>query len=114
MAWQDHPLARASATPSVDPRDVWAALQRGEAQLLDLRTTAERKRHGAPPGAVHASFVQALLHPAGPPAVYLCQHALRSRLTLRHGAAQVAGGFRRWCDEGLPVVQGQAPASSAE
>lgn len=103
MAWHDHPLARASASPSVDPRDVWSALERDEVELLDLRTGAERKLHGAPPGSRHVSLLKAMLHPAAAPAVYLCQHAVRSKLTLRNGAAEVAGGFARWRDEGLPV-----------
>ena|SRR5438067_583341 len=103
MPWRDHPLSRASASQSVDPRDVWAALERGEATLLDLRTKLERRQHGAPPDAVRVSLLRHTLHPAGPPAVYLCQHAVRSKLTLRNGAAEVAGGFARWRDEGLPV-----------
>jgi rhodanese-related sulfurtransferase len=103
VKWSDHPLSRASASQSVDPRDVWAAMQRGEATLLDLRTNVERSRYGTPPGAVHVSLFRHTLHPSGPPAVYLCQHAVRSKLTLRRGAAEVAGGFARWREEGLPV-----------
>ena len=103
MKWSDHPLSRASASQSVDPRDVWAALQRGEATLLDLRTEVERRRHGAPPGAKQVSLLRHTLRPSGPPAVYLCQHAVRSKLTLRNGAAEVAGGFARWREQGLPV-----------
>ena len=78
-------------------------MQRGEARLLDLRTDAERRHYGAPPGAEHVSLPRHIAAPAGPPAVYLCQHAVRSKLTLRKGAADVAGGFVAWQDAGLPV-----------
>jgi rhodanese-related sulfurtransferase len=44
-----------------------------------------------------------LLRPAGQGAIYLCQHAVRSKLTLRAGAAEVAGGFVAWQQAGLPV-----------
>ena len=51
------------------------------------------------------------MHPEGPGTVYLCQHAVRSKLTLRWGAAEVAGGFSAWRDAGLPIesVEGIAP-----
>jgi rhodanese-related sulfurtransferase len=89
---------------SLDPRDVWVSIQRGEnVRLLDLRTEFERRRHGAPPGAEAVSFRRHALKPEGPPAVYLCQHAIRSKLTLRNGAAEIRGGFEAWEREGLPV-----------
>ena len=89
---------------SLDPRDVWVAIQRGDdVRLLDLRTDVERRRNGAPPGAVPASLFRHTLRPEGPPAVYLCQHAVRSKLTLRKGAGEIAGGFAAWEREGLPV-----------
>lgn len=78
-------------------------MQRGDARILDLRTTVERKRYGAPPGAEHVSLARHAASPEGPPAVYLCQHAVRSKLTLRNGAADVNGGFVAWEREGLPV-----------
>ena len=78
-------------------------MQRGEATLLDLRTKVERRSYVAPPGSVRVSLFRHTLRPAGPPAVYLCQHAVRSKLTLRNGAVEVAGGFARWESEGLPV-----------
>jgi rhodanese-related sulfurtransferase len=88
---------------SLDSREVWEALQRGEARLLDLRTEFERRRYGAPPGAVHVSLAWHTLKPEGDGAIYLCQHAVRSKLTLRSGAAEVAGGFVAWQRAGLPV-----------
>ena len=88
---------------SLDPREVWQALERGEARLLDLRTELERRRYGAPPGAIPVSLAKHTLKPEGERAIYLCQHAVRSKLTMRNGAAEVAGGFVAWERAGLPV-----------
>ena len=88
---------------SIDPREVWQALKRGEARLLDLRTELERRRYGAPPGAIPVSLAKHTLKPEGERAIYLCQHAVRSKLTMRNGAAEVAGGFVAWERAGLPV-----------
>ena len=87
------------------PAEAWQMLQRGEARLLDLRTEAERRRYGAPPGAIPVSFPRHVTRPEGPGAIYLCQHAVRSKLTLRRGAAEVAGGFAGWREAGLPVEE---------
>ena len=54
-------------------------------------------------GAVHGSLGRHLLHPEGTGTVYLCQHAVRSKLTQRSGADEVAGGFKAWRDAGLPI-----------
>jgi rhodanese-related sulfurtransferase len=88
---------------SIDPREVWQALERGEARLLDLRTELERRRYGAPPGAIPVSLAKHTVKPEGERAIYLCQHAVRSKLTMRNGAAEVAGGFLAWERAGLPV-----------
>jgi rhodanese-related sulfurtransferase len=88
---------------SIDPREVWQALERGEARLLDLRTELERRRYGAPPGAIPVSLAKHTVKPEGERAIYLCQHAVRSKLTLRNGAAEVAGGFVAWERAELPV-----------
>ena len=88
---------------SIEPREVWQALERGEARLLDLRTELERRRYGAPPGAIPVSLAKHTLKPEGERAIYLCQHAVRSKLTMRNGAAEVAGGFVAWERAGLPV-----------
>lgn len=90
---------------SIDPQEVWARLQRGEARLLDLRTQVERRRYGAAPGAVPVSLARHLVKPEGKGTIYLCQHAVRSKATLRNGAAEVAGGFVAWRRAGLPVEQ---------
>jgi rhodanese-related sulfurtransferase len=91
------------APRSVDPKEVWALLQREDAHLLDLRTEVERRRYGAPPGAIAVSLARHILKPEGEGAIYLCQHAVRSKATLRNGAAEVAGGFVAWRRAGLPV-----------
>lgn len=88
---------------SLHPREAWALLERGDARLLDLRTGVERRRYGSPPGAIHVSLARHVLRPEGEGAIYLCQHAVRSKATLRHGAAEVAGGFVAWEQAGLPV-----------
>lgn len=88
---------------SLDPKTVLEEVRAGKVRLLDLRTEAERRHHGAPPGAIHVSLAHHVLHPEGPGTVYLCEHAVRSKLTLRNGAAEVAGGFTAWRAAGLPV-----------
>jgi rhodanese-related sulfurtransferase len=98
QAPEEHADAR-----SLDPQEVWALLQREEARLLDLRTEIERRRYGAPPGAIPASLTRHVLKPEGQGTIYLCQHAVRSKATLRNGAAEVAGGFVAWRRAGLPV-----------
>lgn len=90
---------------SLEPHEVWALLERGEARLLDLRTEVERRRYGAPPGAVSVSLVRHVLSPEGDGTIYLCQHAVRSKATLRNGAAEVAGGFAAWTQAALPIEQ---------
>jgi rhodanese-related sulfurtransferase len=90
---------------SLTPEEAWGAVQLGFAEILDLRSGIERRRHGAPPGARPVSLAKHIASPEGPGAIYLCQHAIRSRATLRHGAAQVAGGFAAWKKAGLPVEE---------
>ena len=87
------------------PREVWEAAERGEAKIFDLRTEVERRRYGAPPGAIPVSLARHIAAPESAPAVYLCQHAVRSKLTGRHGAPEVEGGFVAWVEAGLPVEQ---------
>jgi rhodanese-related sulfurtransferase len=90
---------------SVDPHEVWALIQRDKARLLDLRTQMERRRYGCPPGAVPVSLTRHVLDPEGRGTIYLCQHAVRSKATLRNGAAEVAGGFVAWQRAGLPIAK---------
>ena len=93
------------APRSLDPREAWALLQQGNARLLDLRTEVERRRYGAPPQAIPVSLARHMLKPEGEGSIYLCQHAVRSKATLRNGAAEVEGGFVAWRRAGLPVDQ---------
>jgi rhodanese-related sulfurtransferase len=92
-----------AAMRSLDPDEAYRRAQAGQVRILDLRTSLERRRYGAPPGAVPVSLPRHVARPEGEGAVYLCQHAMRSKLTLRNGAAEVAGGFRAWRKAGLPV-----------
>jgi rhodanese-related sulfurtransferase len=96
-------VEQAAMSGSLEPREVWELVQRGEGKLLDLRTGVERRRYGAPPGAQPVSLASHVANPEAPPAIYLCQHAVRSKLTRRRGAAEVAGGFAAWKRAGLPV-----------
>jgi rhodanese-related sulfurtransferase len=88
---------------ALTPEEAWERVQRGDARILDLRTAPERRRHGAPPGAERVSLTRHVVAPEGREAIYLCQHAVRSKLTRRRGAAEVAGGFAAWKRAGLPV-----------
>lgn len=90
---------------SLSPAEAWRLVERGEARILDLRTAAERRRYGAPPDAEAVSLAKHALRPAGAGTIYLCQHAVRSKLTLRRGAAEVDGGFKAWRDAGLPIAR---------
>lgn len=80
---------------ALEPRQVWDEAQRGELRILDLRTSAERRRYGAPPGAIPVSLARHVLNPAGADTVHLCQHAMRSKLTQRNGAAEGRRPLRR-------------------
>ncbi len=83
--------------------DVWARASAGSVRLLDLRTRTERRLYGAPPGSRRVSLLRHALWPPGDGAVYLCQHAVRSKLTGWRGAAEVAGGWVAWRRNDLPV-----------
>ena len=96
---------RRTGPRSLEPEAAWAAVERGEARILDLRTGAERRRFGAPPGAEPVSLARHTVSPEGPGAIYLYQHAVRSKATLRRGAVDVAGGFRAWRNAGLPIEE---------
>ena len=91
------------AARSLSPEAAWNAVQIGFGEILDLRTGIERRRYGAPPGAKPVSLAKHIVDPEGPGTIYLCQRAIRSKATLRRGAAEVAGGFAAWTDAGLPV-----------
>ena len=50
---------------SLEPRAAWNAVELGFAEILDLRTQMERRRHGAPPGARPVSLVSHVASPEG-------------------------------------------------
>jgi rhodanese-related sulfurtransferase len=88
---------------SVAAEDAWRSFQEGETELFDLRTQLERRRYGWPPGVKRVSLARHILFPHGPEAIYLCQHANRSKLTGWRGATEVAGGWPAWQAAGLPI-----------
>jgi rhodanese-related sulfurtransferase len=98
-------LSAVARSRSLEPEAAWGAVELGFAEILDLRTEIERRRYGAPPGARPVSLVRHAASPEGPGTIYLCQHAIRSKATLRRGAAEVAGGFAAWKEAGLPVEE---------
>lgn len=85
-----------------------AGIATAERPVLDLRTRLERWAFGAP---VHSVKVSLLRHAIRPDvdAVYLCQHALRSKLPAARGATEVAGGFRRWKEDGIEATPPHVP-----
>ena len=87
----------------VSPVEAWQLVGRGEARILDLRTDVERRATARRRARSPVSLARHALRPEGPGAMYLCQHAVRSKLTLRRGAFEVAGGFAAWHERGLPV-----------
>jgi rhodanese-related sulfurtransferase len=98
---------------SVAAADAWRSFERGETDLLDLRTGLERRLYGWPPGVKRVSLTRHILFPRGRDAIYLCQHANRSKLTGRRGAAEVEGGWPGWQAADLPI-QRTAPAGGRD
>lgn len=87
----------------VPARQAWERAARGEVRLLDLRTGLERRRYGAPPGSTPVPLLRHVLWPHRDDAIYLCQHAVRSKLTGWRGAGEVAGGWVAWKQQNLPA-----------
>jgi rhodanese-related sulfurtransferase len=107
-------VARATTLRGVaelTPEEAWERVRRGEARILDLRTGLERRRYGSPPGAEPVSLLRHALSPAGPEAIYLCQHGVRSRVAGRGEGCGVAGGFAAWAKAGLPVEHDEGGAA---
>lgn len=94
---------------SLPPEQAWNAIQQGKASILDLRTSFERHHYGYPPGSRHVSLLRHALWPEGPGTIYLCQHAVRSKLTTWRGASEVAKGWKGWEAAGLPVEKPGTP-----
>lgn len=95
--------------------DAWSMVEHGEAEILDLRTRAERRRYGWPPGSRRVSLIRHVAFPRGTGTIYLCQHANRSKLTRRRGAPEIAGGWPAWQEAGLPIESPDAgPATGSD
>ena len=86
----------------ISPTAAWGEVQERGTRILDLRTSAERRRYGAPPGATPVSLVRHAVTPDRA-AIYLCQHAVRSKLPAQRGAREITGGFVAWQKAGLPI-----------
>ena len=86
----------------ISPTDAWRETQERGTRILDLRTNAERRRYGSPPGAVPVSLLRHAMTPDRN-AIYLCQHAVRSKLPAQRGAREITGGFVAWQEAGLPI-----------
>lgn len=100
-------MTQTKGVPSLTPKEAWARVESGKIEIFDLRTSAERKRFGWPPGARRVSLMMHAFRPksAEDGVAYLCQHANRSKMTARKGAPEIAGGFEAWMKSGLPVEQ---------
>ena len=97
------PREQRSGVAQLEPAEAWARAGEHGVEILDLRTRMERRRFGAPPGSRKVSLLRHVLAPRGGDAIYLCQHANRSKLTARRGAPEIAGGWVAWFDADLPV-----------
>ena len=107
----------------VEPEAAWAAASAGEALIVDLRSSDERRGHGIVPGSLHVprSVLEWRADPTSDwrnphltgrePWILLCAEGYSSSLAaaslvdLGHArAADVVGGFHAWLDAGLPVA----------
>jgi rhodanese-related sulfurtransferase len=105
------------------PEEAWAAATTGDALIVDLRSSDERRRHGIVPGSLHVprSVLEWRADQAGAwrnpqlegrgRLILLCAEgyssslAAASLLDLGHErAADLVGGFAAWRDAGLPVT----------
>ena len=115
----------------VEPEEAWAAAAVGEALIVDLRSSDERRRHGIVPGSVHVprSVLEWRTDPESDwrnphltgreRLILLCAEgfssslAAASLLDLGHERAEdVVGGFQAWLAAGLPVVAAPAEDGS--
>jgi rhodanese-related sulfurtransferase len=121
----------------VGPTEAWAAASTGEALIVDIRSSDERRRHGIVPGSLHVP--RSVLEWRADPAsdwrnphlegrgrlILLCAEGFSSSLAaaslvdLGHArAGDVVGGFHAWLVAGLPVAaareeDGAAPGMGA-
>src|SRR5579875_2251395 len=77
--WLAGRLTGAAAGRALAPAGAWDLLRTNQVRMLDLRTGMERSRYGWPPGARPVSLLRHAVSPDRS-AVYLCQHAVRSKL----------------------------------
>jgi rhodanese-related sulfurtransferase len=83
----------------------WRETEETGRPILDLRTRAERRKFGYPPGSVKVSLLRHALVPVRD-GIYLCQHAVRSKLPASRGAREIEGGFVAWKRNGQPLEGG--------
>jgi rhodanese-related sulfurtransferase len=108
----------------LDPEAAWAEASQGEALIVDIRSTDDRRRDGVVPGALHIprTVLEWRVDPDGEwrnphvggrdrRLVLLCAHGFSSSLAAASlvelgfaHAADVIGGFEAWRQAGLPVV----------
>ncbi len=108
----------------LEPEEAWAAQSAGEALVVDLRSTDERRRHGIVPGSIHVP--RSVLEWRADPAsewrnphlseterrlLLLCAEGYSSSLAAAslvdlglERSGDVVGGFSAWRRAGLPVV----------
>jgi rhodanese-related sulfurtransferase len=107
----------------VEPEVAWGWASSGEALIVDLRSSDERRRHGIVPGSVHVP--RSVLEWRADPTsgwhnpqleghgrlILLCAQGYSSSLAAaslvdlgRAGAGDVVGGFRAWRAAGLPIA----------
>lgn len=92
--------------PAMRTGDASRSSERTGKPILDLRTRFERWWWGRPPGSRKVSLLRHAVAPDRS-AVYLCQHAVRSKLPAWRGATEIAGGFSAWKRDGLPIEGGR-------
>jgi rhodanese-related sulfurtransferase len=90
---------------SISPAQAWEESQRTGRPILDLRTRTERHRYGQPPGSQKVTLLRHAIIPQRD-AIYLCQHAVRSKLPAARGGREIAGGFVAWKADHQPVEGG--------
>ena len=107
----------------LQPAAAWAAATTGEALIVDLRSSDERRRHGIVPGSLHVprSVLEWRADPTSPwrspqlegreRLILLCAEGFSSSLAAaslvelgRARTGDVVGGFHAWRDAGLPVA----------
>jgi rhodanese-related sulfurtransferase len=117
----------------MEPDAAWAAASAGDAVIVDLRSSDERREHGMVPGSVHVP--RSVLewradlagewrnpHLGGPEQrlLLLCAEGFSSSLAAaalvdlgRPRSGDVIGGFEAWVDAGLPVLVAPAAVDGA-